>query len=366
MNRSKILILAGQMFFSFFLMVYSAEAREWLTCFRSVPVEYDSKTGLLLYSEFGLDLKVIEKDPKIIRRENDEGVEIIFQKQGRDLVKVLMPFTYKTQDELLPDKVTYEGRTATALAQFSLQVAPKSKKELCEYASDLSKFQKMLKTGTNRIFPSNSGGFVGMGLCWWHSRLERKATYLTFYSPDKAKPSRKEAIRLLRKIRAGQEIVEIPGYSNLSDFTKDFSDEVIRNLSYWQMSDSAIQQVWTQGLKGRPEVSSQELRDIMDSIYDLVEKEKRIAYIMLQASGFGAHSLLVVGMKRTEDGYILQTADSNYNGQIHLVKYQEGMTQLKYEGKSTKTRYFYVPYLMKAPLTENEETLEVLKRECQK
>lgn len=334
--------------------------------FRSyiLDVAYDSKTGELVDATDYHNPKVIAVNPQIERRETPIGLVFTFSSKGRQILKILrgFPIGRDTRAAFIAS-IEYKGKVSTALGHLSLQVAPRSKKELCALAKDLGNFQRMLKTQTNRVYSDNMGGLGSKGVCWWNSRFERKAAYLTFYRPDLPKPSKEKGRYLIGLIRAGKFIVEIPGYENLSEFTKDFAEDFQDSMNHWQISDGIFGGGFVNGLVGSTETRPESFKKIMDETYENVISQKKIAFHILQMPGLDAHAWLVLGMRKTDDGYQMQVADSNDTSVTSLVNYRYGMTQLDYidEGESTLS---FVPYLPKAYVNEGDRTIQTLRKGC--
>src|SRR5438270_754213 len=47
---------------------------------------------------------------------------------------------------------------------------------------------------SQRLSFGNTGGIAHGGVCWWHSRFQRAAIYLTIFRPDLPKPSHRKAV----------------------------------------------------------------------------------------------------------------------------------------------------------------------------
>lgn len=204
------------------------------------------------------------------------------------------------------------------------KISSKNIDQFCVDRTD-SGFVKELTGDVNNLMAfSNHGGLVNGGVCWWHSRFQRNALYLTIYSPDKKRPEHKEAVRIVEKIREGSEIVEIPGYNNFNEFSYSHRREIQRELEKWQKGDGILKFNWVIGLSGDNVVSPAKMKTMMDELYDYVEVQGQIAYQKLQIKGITAHAWLVINMKKTMDGYDLEVLDSNYPNQTKVYNYKEG------------------------------------------
>lgn len=192
----------------------------------------------------------------------------------------------------------------------------------------------------NRIAFTNSGGIFNGGVCWWHSRLQRSATYLALYRPDLPKPaSSKEALHLLRKLRSLKEVVVIPGYHNFHEFTEAWRKTTQLFLNRWQLQDAVVHSAWIRGLSGSPRADAERLQRTMIALNKQVIGLKRISYLKLQLKGIVAHAWLVYSVTRTSDGLQLGIIDSNKRGPVEYV-YRWGDASIK-----TKEYGSFMPYL---------------------
>lgn len=215
-------------------------------------------------------------------------------------------------------------------------------------------YVKSLTQDYNNLIPLyNQGGIIGGGVCWWHSRFQRNALYLTRFSPSLEKPSVDEAKQIIREIRNGKDLINIPGYQNFFEFSYAYYEEIQRELEGWQKHD-ALRFAWIKGLEGKTSVKPEKLKEIMDQTYEEVVTKNNIVYQKLQMKGLVAHAWLVVNMKKTANGYDLEVLDSNYPLQTTFYQYEEGMTNLEYE--------IYGPFV---PYTENTKELDRVKETVQ-
>ena len=187
-----------------------------------------------------------------------------------------------------------------------------------------------------RIAIRNNGGIANGGVCWWHSRLQRAAIYLTSYAPSKTKPSSAEARAIILKITLMREVVEIPGFRNFFDFSTEFAKEVQVELNAWQIRDGFIFQQWVRGLSGKSSMPSEELAEHMDAIYSDFKTHAPGLWVMAQMKGITSHALLIIGMTPTADGYDLMVIDSNHPAENTLISYHHGDTSV--------SQYSMVPY----------------------
>ena len=238
----------------------------------------------------------------------------------------------------------------------NLSASPTTIKNFCSSGN----IQEKLKESNNRISFNNQGGLFNGGVCWWHSRLLRNASYLVYFSPEKEKPHHETKVQLIRipdpkapkgirvpapgsvryilnKIQEGKEVVEIPGFRDLDSFSSYYESEIQDLLDDWQLEDGVVNQSWIVGLKGDSEVEPQELERRMHELYQRI-RSGEVVYQKLQLPGIVAHAWLVVDMTKKSNGYTLKVVDSNYSS-IQTHDYQFGDTSLHYP-------YFgkFVPY----------------------
>lgn len=241
--------------------------------------------------------------------------------------------------------------------------------------------QQYLSRPENRLNFGNSGGLFNRGVCWWHDRLHRNIAYLAYFSPFKPMPHRQthttykknpsgrgqrithfpakgSIYELLNKIKAGNEVIEIPGFYNLNDFSRYFEKEISKFLEDWQISEGIFQGGWLKGLRGKSKVSPQKLKKQFDEVHKQVSKG-RVVFLKLQLEGIQAHSWLVIStFKPTFHGLNLIVLDSNQY-ELKFVTYREGEHSLYYPGEGR-----FVPYIE----FENEELKLIQTREefCKK
>lgn len=168
-----------------------------------------------------------------------------------------------------------------------------------------------------------------VSVCWWHSRLQRAAAYLSVHLPHKEKPTHSQVEQILHALIDSERVVEIPGYSNFYDFTKE-NESIIQNfLNDWQFRETFLNFSWVRGLSGKSELSADQLSDRMDEIYYHVEILKRATYVKLQKGGFPAHALLILSLQPKDDGYSVKFIDSNFPGSTQSATYTYGNTQFE-------------------------------------
>jgi hypothetical protein len=224
------------------------------------------------------------------------------------------------------------------------QVTPsQSSEQFCADRSESSFVKSLTQYPQNLLTFQNHGGLGNGGVCWWHSRFQRNALYLTIYKPGEDYPSKEEAVKIISKIRSGKEVVTIRGFKNFSEFSSAYSAQIQKELESWQKSDGIVKFNWVMGLKGNNTVSSEKLEAMMSELYEYVTVKGNIAYEKLQIKGIVAHSWLVINMKKVTDGYDLEVIDSNSQYQTTIYKYRYGQTSFSHWAYGE-----FVPYLERA------------------
>lgn len=255
-------------------------------------------------------------------------------------------------------KVTLLALLALTCSFQALAKAPSySEERFCSDRKD-EKFVKDLTMDSNNLMAfRNHGGLINGGVCWWHSRFQRNALYLTIYKPRLAKPTAEEAKELIKQIREAKDVVVIPGYRNFYDFSAENAQQIQRELEKWQKGDGVIRFAWVKGLAGTSSVAAEELKASMDALYTEVEINNNIAYNKLQIPGIDAHAWLVVNVEKVKGGYNLEVLDSNYPSRTEIYRYREGDTELNYHG------YFkFTPYLERT--NEMEKIKKAIAKKC--
>ena len=212
--------------------------------------------------------------------------------------------------------------------------------EFCSDRQDPDFVKELTRDSSNLMSFTNQGGMLGGGVCWWHSRFQRNALYLTIFKPELDMPSDTEVRTIIQQIKAGNKVVVIPGFRNFSEFSYQYATEIQHVLEVWQKVDGIARFAWVKGLKGASQVSPAKLKQIMDKLYEEVEVNQNIAYNKLQIPGIDAHAWLVVHMEKNTDGYDLEILDSNFPSRTEIYNYREGDTSLNYQHY-----YNFVPYI---------------------
>ncbi len=214
---------------------------------------------------------------------------------------------------------------------------------VCARRSSSKTMSEIVSDPSQRLSFENEGGLLNGGVCWWHSRFQRAAWSLAEFHPELSKPTRRQAIRIIKALSRMREVVNIPGYSGLYSFSADFKAEIQHELNDWQLRDAFVHQAWVRGLSGRSNFRNapERFKSHMNRLFKYSQsamKAKFIPWIMLQMKGITSHAALLVGMKKTDDGYILETVESNFPEKTFEWRYQTGATQVE------TNNYDFVPY----------------------
>lgn len=197
-----------------------------------------------------------------------------------------------------------------------------------------------LEDSSSRISFKNNGGLFNGGVCWWHNRLQRSSAYLVKFAPELNPPTIPEVYQILYQLRTMSKVTIIPGYHDFETFTKDFKPQVQAMLNSWQKKDGFYNFEWLRGISGRSALDPQSMRLRMNDVYDHYKKSPAPLWIMAQIKGITSHSLLVLHMEQTENGYDLKVIDSNHPADILQISYYQGDVNLK----APKDKYTFVPY----------------------
>jgi hypothetical protein len=164
----------------------------------------------------------------------------------------------------------------------------------------------------------NSGGIFEKGVCWWHSRFQRSAFYLTLYLPNEPRQTREKIKSMIWDIMMARRVVEIAGFNNFKEFSKEYKNEIKDCLDSIQLIEGVFAGAWINGMAGNSNVSPKEMKEKMDDIYREVTKNG-LAYVKLQSPGiFCSHAWLITEIEELkpnkigEIGYQYSFIDSNY------------------------------------------------------
>ncbi|MGE3609517.1 MAG: hypothetical protein AB7I27_08015 [Bacteriovoracaceae bacterium] len=214
------------------------------------------------------------------------------------------------------------------LTSYSISM-PQSKTEFCDRFGDRPEdkeiIQEFSNDPVNLLAIKNNGGLLNGGVCWWHSRFQRNAFYLTIFRPDLPKPKTyQERAKIIRDIRVGQRVVQIPGYTHMEEFSLENKQLIQQELNSWQIYDGVVLNRWVDGLRGRTRVKPEFLAKLMQINYEYVNVQKKIAYQKLQIKGIMSHAWLIVGMRKNENGFDLGIIDSNSPQMTKTYSYKTG------------------------------------------
>lgn len=193
----------------------------------------------------------------------------------------------------------------------------------------------------SRISFKNTGGLIGGGVCWWHSRLQRSSLYLATFKPEGNPPTKPELDFILSSLRSMKSVVVIPGYSDFESFSRDYKKEIQAMLESWQKFDGFYNFEWIRGISGQYQLPADEMKLRMDDVYRLYKKSPAPIWIMAQMKGITSHSFLVTDMQESANGYEMKVIDSNFPVKNNFIQYLEGDSYLKVVG-DTDT---FVPYV---------------------
>lgn len=227
-----------------------------------------------------------------------------------------------------------------------------------EKLSSKHSIQQILTDPRNQLHFYNQGGLLNGGVCWWHSRFVRAAAYLAIFDPAQPKPNQEAAKEIINTIRKRKDIVVIPGYRNLYEFSVDWGNEILDKLEDWQRSDGLMKFSWFKGLTKDGEVSPEILEQKMDDLYERISRGE-VVYQMLQMPGITAHAWLAIGMEKTFNGYVIHAIDSNAPGVVVRFPYYKGTTKIDYV---LIPGYSFVPY--DGNVKEERKLRKKLYKEC--
>ena len=195
----------------------------------------------------------------------------------------------------------------------------------------------------------NEGGMANGGVCWWHSRFQRAAWYLSVFDPGARAPTPAEAKELIRRLVSRKEVVVIPGYRDLVSFTKDFQSEIQSALNGWQLRDAFLNQAYLRGLHGHARFrDTAKMKSRLDRIfaeYSAAAASGDVLWVMLQMRGIDSHASLLHSMELSPDGgYRMSMVDSNFPGQFVEYVYRPGDLDLFPANVKVGPGYASVPY----------------------
>ena len=218
---------------------------------------------------------------------------------------------------------------------------PKDRAEYCARETGREKFLGQFDANITAF--RNDGGLFNGGVCWWHSRLQRSALYLAVFRPELPRPGYDEANELLKKLEANKQVVEIGGYRNWHEFSKDQEVLIQHRLNLWQARDGFLRQAWVRGLMNpaidRSTGAAENLKKLMQVIATEVEVEKRVTYVKVQLPGITSHAWLILAARPIPTGIDLVLLDSNYLS-VTSYSYHYGDTAIH-----AYDRHGFLPYV---------------------
>lgn len=197
--------------------------------------------------------------------------------------------------------------------------APTSKAEFCESRKDPHYFRELSYDQENLLTFRNRGGLLDKGVCWWHNLFQRSALYLAVYKPELPKPNKASARKIIHAIAAGKRVVEIPGYKNLSEFSKDWAPEIQSKLEAWQREDGFLKFAWIQGLSGNYQTNPKTIAANLSFVINQAEQAGHINWAMWQLKGITAHASLMIGGEIVDSNYSADHIDSNFPNVVRAM-----------------------------------------------
>lgn len=162
---------------------------------------------------------------------------------------------------------------------------------------------------------------------------------LEFSNPNCQKPNKVIARKIIHAIAAGTRVVEIPGYKNLSEFSKDWTPEIQLKLEEWQRVDGFLKFAWIQGLSGNYHADPKIIAAALNFSITQAEQAGQIHWTMWQLPGITAHASLMIGGEIDSGEYLVDHIDSNRPNSIRILKWASPSRSVDgYMGK-------FVPYV---------------------
>ncbi len=196
--------------------------------------------------------------------------------------------------------------------------APLDKTTFCERTTNKRRVAELANEPSNLTGFDNDGGmFNATGVCWWHSRLQRAALYLTVFHPERPAPSATEVHEIFKALKHNERVVEIGGFNNWSAFTLAYQSQIQRYLNQWQNEDAFIRQAWINGLENRKSLKNKKAADRLEQqvreIANEVLNHNQIVYAKLPMKFPTAHAWLIYNIVPVENGYDFWLIDSNFS-----------------------------------------------------
>jgi hypothetical protein len=198
-----------------------------------------------------------------------------------------------------------------------------------------SDFQTRAEQQDFRLTFDNPPSWMNTGSCWWDSRFQRAAIYLTVPRPDLPPPSDAEAAQLIQKLISGNQIVELPGYGSFMGFSYQYSDWMIRAIEAWKAFDLlTLVGYFSHDIPLEQAVPEQTLAQRMASLDEQVNRKHLIPLILIRPQGdpnetgihqfTASHALLVTHLRAARDGYTGSLIDSNFPDRDIPLTYADG------------------------------------------
>lgn len=222
------------------------------------------------------------------------------------------------------------GAEAAEFAVDAPLAAPDSKEKFCQMHKTYGYVRTQLFNTDNKLSFTNPGGYVDAGLCWWHSRLQRAAVYLTNYQPNLPKPTPQQALKIVNGIFRLLRVETIPGFSNFQQFSTAYEKLIIDYLSLKQVEDTVFLEFW-RGLRPS-QVSAGFIQGQAERIYQRVAIQDKVQYVALKGLShwYESHAWLVVGAVKSQDSIDFYYVDSEHSPKVTPSKftYKAGETTL--------------------------------------
>lgn len=207
--------------------------------------------------------------------------------------------------------------------------------------------RRLLNDGRMLMAFGNPDGMFKTGLCWMHSRFQRNTAYLADFHPERPKPTEAQVDVIVNKLARGEEVVPIPGFWNMYEFSKLYQEKITSVLNRLGVECVANGDC-AKRIGDRSSASSAEdMRSRMDALYSRFIGHQDVLFARIELSKFGplySHSILVVNVEPIRPvtgnplalmtgiaGYFLWVIDSNDPNQVRILEYRPGDTSLKYQ-----------------------------------
>jgi hypothetical protein len=234
----------------------------------------------------------------------------------------------------------------------------------------------------NTLAFENPPGPVGGGMCWLHSRLQRQFTYLANYQPTRPRPTQEEAQRIINRIVNREGVTEIPGFSNLSEFSAVYRSQLISAIDgmgwrcFVNPTDCAAR------ISDSYNPSAADMQATMQTLYDRQTQQPGSIRMVrtrvhsdqnLVFRGLMAHSMLILDMVPIHDnssnipgvpgpirGYRMKIIDPNHPNLVEPTTYLFGDRTLRAGGLDVLP-YTHYEYEGDIPLM-NQQIAEYCRR----